>query len=339
MSGEESVQPESPRRDCRSWARRRLAALLAAAALLLAFGFIWPFDPEGPLALGWAAFMVRTFVFHAGVALMAIALLALLLGSRAVTIAAIPLIAFCVGPEWSPRLSRPDLADPTLSVMSINLLAGNSQYERAAAQIRQADADLVLIQEYGPNWDAVISETLAQSHPYTLTRPRSDAFGVAVYSKVPLTDVVWFELGGVGTPQVSATIEHDGQQIALYAIHLMPPAGLANTRDTWRQLDDLARRIESESMPVMVAGDFNFTPRSAQAARLRRLGLTEAHAQGGSGRGATWPANGLASLAPGIRLDQVYVDKALGCDRSRVLAETGSDHLPILVDIGFRSED
>ena len=172
-----------------------------------------------------------------------------------------------------------------------------------------------------------------------MTRTRTDAFGVAVYSKLPLSDVEWFDLGDVGTPQVRATIEHDGRDIALYAIHLLPPAGLDNTRDTWRQLDELAQRIEAESIPVMIVGDFNFTPRSAQAARLRALGLTEAHAQGGSGRGATWPSTGLVSLAPGIRLDQVYLGEALACGRSRVLARNGSDHRPILVDIGFRSED
>lgn len=336
---EESVHPDPTEyRDWRRWVRRRLTALLATAAVLLVFGFAWPFDAEGPVAIGWAAFMVRTFVFHAGVAMLVIAAASLLVKSRVIAIAAVPLVAFSLWPEWAPP-SRARVSGPTIRVMSMNLLAGNRQYGRAVAQILDADPDLVLLQEYGPNWDTAMTEGLSDSHPHVLRRPRTDSFGVAVYSKLPLSGVEWFEVGGVGTPQVRTTIDFDGRTIAVYAIHLLPPAGLDNTQDTWRQHASLVKRLEAETLPILLAGDFNFTPRSAQAARFRRMGLTEAHAQGGRWRGTTWPAIGMVSLAPGIRLDQVYLDEDLACEGSRVLGANGSDHRPILVDVGIRSAD
>jgi endonuclease/exonuclease/phosphatase (EEP) superfamily protein YafD len=109
-------------------------------------------------------------------------------------------------------------------------------------------------------------------------------------------------------------------------------------RETWAQLGALVDRVDGEPLPAVFAGDFNFTPRSAQAGRLRRAGLTEAHALGGRWRGATWPATGAAALSPGIRLDQAYMTGELACVRSRVLGRNGSDHCPIVVDIGVRSD-
>ena len=318
------------------WVRRRAIVLVVAAYVVMAFGYLWPFDPRGPVAVGWAAFMVRTFAFHAGLALLAVMMIGALAGSRRAVLAACPLLVLCVWPEWPVRLGSPDVGGPTLRVMSINLLASNRSFGDVLAQIEAESPDVILLQEYKRPWMETLAPTLEAEYPFAMHSPRDDAFGCAMYSRIEPLEADWFELAGVDTPQVRAVVEHDGGSIAIYGVHLLPPASLAMTGETWAELDALSGRLEAESLAVLVAGDFNFTPRSAQAGRLRSIGLREAHASAGRWRGATWPVRGRASIAPGIRLDQAYASGALGFASARVLGRNGSDHLPIVVDVGWR---
>jgi len=137
-------------------------------------------------------------------------------------------------------------------------------------------------------------------------------------------------------------VEHDGRQIALYAVHLLPPfPSRTYIRGQRAQLADLLLMLGEEDLPVIVAGDFNATPRTPYMARLRRLGLREVHSLAGLfrgwSRGATWRSCGRAGVLPGIRIDQIYLGRELTCASSRVLGANGSDHRPIAVEVGFPS--
>lgn len=331
-------KPARPR-GLRAWLRRRVPVCVVAAYLVVAFGFLWPFDPAGPTAIGLPAFMVRTFVFHGGLAVLAIVAIGAVAGSRRTLVAAVPVLIFCVAPEWLPRIGHADVQEPTLRLMSVNVLGSNREFDRVLEQIATESPDVILLQEYKPAWHEALAPVLAIEYPHSLIETRNDAFGCAVYSRLPILEAEWFDLAGAGTPQVSFEVELGDSRVTIHNIHLLPPAAASLTRETWAQLGALVERAKAETGPAIFAGDFNFTPRSAQAGRLRAAGLTEAHSQGGRWRGATWPETGPASLVPGIRLDQAYVSEQLACVSSRVLGRNGSDHRPIVVEIGLRQDD
>ena len=73
--------------------------------------------------------------------------------------------------------------------------------------------------------------------------------------------------------------------MAIYNVHLLPVTSLEYTTETRMQFADLLDRIKGESLPFILAGDFNFTETTPQAAELRRLGLVDAFDLGGWGRG------------------------------------------------------
>jgi endonuclease/exonuclease/phosphatase (EEP) superfamily protein YafD len=60
------------------------------------------------------------------------------------------------------------------------------------------------------------------------------------------------------------------------------------------------------------------------------------HDLAGHRRGATFPATGRWSRLPGIRIDHVMLSRELTCSRSYVAGNSGSDHRPIVADVGWK---
>ena len=124
---------------------------------------------------------------------------------------------------------------------------------------------------------------------------------------------------------------------ALYCVHLMPPRSRAQTIEQRREFADLRDRLKHEELPIVLCGDFNFTNASAFADELTRLGLIDAHRISGRGRGTTWPRLGPLRWLPGIRLDHIFISKELTSTHSRTGTGQGSDHRPVVAEIGFRN--
>lgn len=333
-----------PSRKQRKRALRREAWMLVIASYVaLIFAFFWPQDcrnaSQGYVAVCWVAFMVRVFVFHLGLLLAIVAIVALRTGQWKLLMTAIPLVLWTLGPTvWfcRPR-SRPDVSGETVTVASVNLLMVNNRTEPLIDEIRASGADIVLLQEYTELWHDALRAALAKDYPYECHVCRDDSFGMAVYSSRPfLADPeMYVPLGVSSLPQIRAVVAIGQRPVAIYNVHLLPPLGLEYTTETRAQFADLLDLLASESRPFIVAGDFNFTESAPQAAALRRLGLVEAFDQGGWGRGSTWPVNSFLRYLPGLRLDHIYLGGGLTCSDCRTGRGQGSDHRPVIAKIGF----
>jgi len=122
----------------------------------------------------------------------------------------------------------------------------------------------------------------------------------------------------------------------VYNVHLLPPLGIAHMIESRSQLADLLDMLAADPLPVIVGGDFNFTETSSNARALRRQELIDSHSIAGRGRGATWPVNSFFRWLPGVRLDHVYISDGLTCTSCRTGNGFGSDHRPVVVEVGFR---
>jgi endonuclease/exonuclease/phosphatase (EEP) superfamily protein YafD len=136
-------------------------------------------------------------------------------------------------------------------------------------------------------------------------------------------------------PQIRATVRAGGRDVTVYNIHLLPMRRLDYMTEHWREFEDLLGLLSRERGPTVVAGDFNFTETCPQQGALRRTGFRDAHDLAGSGRGATWPVNGILRGVPGIRLDHVYLGPGLTAASARTGVGQGSDHRPIIVDVAW----
>lgn len=328
--------------------RKRLLRIEAwffvvASYVLLLFAYLMPQDYRNgnPTYVGaaWTACMVRTFLFHFGLLLAVIAVVAAWKRMWRLLIAALPLLLVCIGPEvWSlrPRLHE-ETGGSALRVMSVNLLYINETTQPIIEEIIEADPDVLLLQEYTPTWQAAMLGRIGSRYPHTAHQPADDAFGAAIYSKRPFVERVqpFLHIGSGTEPQFRAVIEHDGRKIALYNVHLLPPFGIDYTIETRSQFADVLRHLEREELPFVLVGDFNFTERTPQAASLREMNVQDAHESAGWGRGTTWPVHGFFRWIPSLRLDHIYLDETLTCTDCRTGTGHGSDHRPVVADVTF----
>lgn len=102
------------------------------------------------------------------------------------------------------------------------------------------------------------------------------------------------------------------------------------------EVGQIAARIEAETLPVIVAGDFNSTADNWSYRRLRRAGTPrlDAFRHGG---GLTWGRT-YHARRPLVRIDFVLVDPAFEV-RSAVSRDVAfSDHRPVSVRLRWRDE-
>jgi endonuclease/exonuclease/phosphatase (EEP) superfamily protein YafD len=332
-----------------SWAerkrmlRRQAWALLVLCYAAAGFAYLWPADFRNAspayVWTAWAAFIIRTFILPLGLCVTVLAALAAWRRFWRLLAAALPLAVFTIGPtcwEYRPR-SKPKVVGETITVMSVNLLCVNRLTEPIVEEIAAVDPDVLLLQEYTPQWHQALQTTLGSEYPHVEYECREDSFDTAIYSKRPFEQPVdlWIPLGGGTEPQMKAVIHLAGRPVAFYNVHLLPPWGLDYIIESRTQFADLAEMLARERLPVVVGGDFNFTPDSPQAAALKRLGLRDAHSLGGWGRGMTWPNDSFLRWVPRIRLDHLYLGGGLTCVFCRTGLGEGSDHKPLIAEVGF----
>jgi endonuclease/exonuclease/phosphatase (EEP) superfamily protein YafD len=251
------------------------------------------------------------------------------------------------GELFVPQRAAPT-DQPTLSVMTYNVLAYHTFTEPILDTILHEDADIVMIQELNFMLAHQVGERLGDVYPYQFLEPTANAFGIGTISKHPLTPrperlphPAW--LGG---PQIFE-MDWQGETIRLVNFHFRPTSRLAAPdaiAQTFRQREEQARLIASLAQqpgPVIAAGDAN----SGHLSTARRIFLQEfddAWARAGFGLGNTFPGSDIPGsdrpriagvLVPPwlVRIDYVFATRHWDITEARLARfDQVSDHRGVI---------
>jgi len=261
---------------------------------------------------------------------------------------ALPLVVFGVlyGPNYVPR-SASEHVEPSFSVMSYNVWAGNQKYEDIVDAIGELTPDVIGLQEITDLIAHEIQDDLAVRYPYSAIDG-----GQAVFSRYPILD---YEILLIGDERIPITVQHivldvNGKQIGVVNAHphspqliasrlvglrIRYPSGLASR---WRDLEvrELMEAIETMDGPLVVLGDFNLTDLQLVYNEMTET-LRDAHAEAGFGLGFTrTPVRGKGP--PTWRIDYVFYTPELVALSTTHGDFGGSDHRPVMATLAFRSE-
>ncbi|MDG1510555.1 MAG: endonuclease/exonuclease/phosphatase family protein [Mariniblastus sp.] len=227
-------------------------------------------------------------------------------------------------------ISTSTTASQTLKIMSFNVLVINRNYQAVIDEVAEHDPDVVTIIEYSKKWDAEL-KGLQETYPYSISNPRPHGFGVAIFSKYPLSDVQERQLPAINidNPFLSAVVSFDEQTIRLAAVHTYSPTSRARMSFRNQQFTKVAELLGDLDMPTVVVGDFNCTPWSPYLKDFQaQTGLRDSRR--GFGNQATWPTQWKIFRIP---IDHAFVSPEI-CVHDRYVGNaTGSDHLPIIVEV------
>ena len=217
-----------------------------------------------------------------------------------------------------------------IKLFHINVLTSNTQYDRLIEQVLAEDPDVVLLQEVDALWMAQL-DVLREKYQHQIEAPRADNFGMAVFSKIPITDYeihLWsdFEL-----PNIEAEFDLDGVAFRMIATHPPPPVNQRYFDARTSQFESIAALIKTDELPTIVIGDLNTTIWSdSYQILLTDTGLT--NASDGFGYLPTWPTNLFPMMIP---IDHCLVSEAFRVVDIRTGVNVGSDHLPLVVEFRF----
>jgi endonuclease/exonuclease/phosphatase (EEP) superfamily protein YafD len=337
---------KSPRTKPLSW--RKIVASFCGTLIGGVFGvwalsFLWPQNFEWSnriyIAVCAAIFIVRVFQFYLAIALLVPVLIALAVRARRVAAAGLVAALVMALPMLRDLLPKrpPDVAGDTLRVMSVNLYIQNTDPQALRAQIEQFRPDVILLIEMNWPMRMLFDGPLAEQYPYRSFR---DVGGSAVMvSRLPFREepVIIGRRAGMGF--IPRIIELNGREVVILGQHFISPAGLWAVERNRQQVAAARAIIDAEARPVIFAGDLNMTPQTPNFRELRAGGLRSSHEIAGFGRGVTWrPIWRWSRHLPGIRIDHILVRPPLTVSHHAVGDDIGSDHLPVIAEIGFRAK-
>lgn len=263
------------------------------------------------------------------------------------------------GGLFVPRPSPAPARDATLTVMTYNVLDLGVPARNVVATIRQANADIVAIQELNPATAQLIARELAGEYPHQLLNPKTHTRGMGLISRVPMRATGESLAGAwVGAPQI-ANATWRNRTIALINAHPAPTnfaprdyffaaeRVAASIRARERDIQVIANAAANRAAPTIVLGDFN-TPEQSVGYDILSRDLVDAWRARGWGLGHTFPApnergeSRLAIVGIGIptwlvRIDYVFHSR----DWETVSAQIGpwdgvSDHRPVVATLKLR---
>ncbi|HRX79194.1 MAG TPA: endonuclease/exonuclease/phosphatase family protein, partial [Pirellulaceae bacterium] len=181
-------------------------------------------------------------------------------------------------------------------------------------------------------WREAIEE-LGDDYPFSIYRPRSDNFGIALLSRHVIRSERVASLDDSGVPTIIATVDFHGQPLNVVGTHPLPPIGRRRAALRDQHLARLGEVVLQLPHPTIVLGDLNVTSWSpCFRDLLKQSDLQDSRL--GFGVQPTWPSNSWLLRIP---IDHALVSRDLIVTERFVGPDIGSDHRPIVVEFARAS--
>ena len=234
-----------------------------------------------------------------------------------------------------------------VTVMTINVGNGFAPDRRVVNALRNSDAGIIGIEELNRRQAQVLADRLGDCYPHSAFF--GDSYeGRGILSRFPLVSAEIVKLIAdrpdlhavvdVGPLILTVIVGHPRPQVMHRGRVKFPAASL-------RQIVQLGQLALAES-PAVLLGDFNMSPRHPGYARFQSLGLVDAYAMAGSGRGWTFPIRlGVKGTGrdpdhrrklrtiPIKRFDHIWHTADLVTERAWIGPDAGSDHASLMARI------
>ncbi len=216
--------------------------------------------------------------------------------------------------------------ETTFQLMVSNVKITNREADRYLALVNDVNPDVVQVIELSEWWQQQLAP-LRTTYPYYVEQPHENAYGMGIYSRIPMEKIKINYFESKETPSLyTELVFPTGERVAFYALHPRPPLPDNSVAVADKELLQVARLVDAITLPVMVAGDFNDVPWSYTLNEFRNIsGLNSIRI----GRGF-YNTFGVDRLWLRIPLDHIYLSDDLGLVKFERLPAFGSDHFALL---------
>ena len=239
------------------------------------------------------------------------------------------LALFAIVPGWLAAGRAAGRDGLPMRVLALNLLRGNEAMAPAAlAAVRAHAPDLLLCTEVTPAWLAALQTGLVD-FPHRFEAADPGYFGIALYSKLPLSQAAAIPLGHTWAPALRAVVATAAGPVALLGVHTPRPGMGSRCAERDAALAAIPAALASLPSRRIVLGDFNATPwNRCFVEMLAATGLVDA---GGDWFRPTWTTGWPWLLR--VPIDHILTSGGIGVTISTTGPDFGSDHSPLFVEL------
>lgn len=277
---------------------------------------------------------------------------------RVLIIASVVVVGYFIVSYGTVFLPNRILAAPTradLRVMTYNLHAEINHLEAILAVLREADADVIALQEVSVKASEYFAEELSSQYPHAAYHVFDNApiLGQAVLSKYPIEDDLYWRNTDIKyhLAHQRVVVRVNNTLLVLYNAHPIHPLFKEGrwfyTEVRTAEIQSVLARAELDTGNVLVIGDFNMSDQSEDYTMVTQT-YRDAYRDAGWGLGFTYPDYSMVyatygnivslPLLPCVRLDYQFYRGDLAAVAAKVWHTSGgSDHRPVLVDYAFAS--
>lgn len=234
-------------------------------------------------------------------------------------------------PYYWPLRSATEPGTGSLRAIALNVNTANEHYELVSNLILEHKPDIFVLTEVSAAWTKAM-ESLRSTYVHQKCLPREDNFGIAFYSKLPFTKCNVVELGDAGVPSIVAEFDFQGRTLTVLGTHPLPPIDNAYSRSRNTQIEAVGAYLASVAGPKVLLGDLNITPWSPYFGALLSTARL-ADSSRGRGLEMTWPTNHI--WVARIPIDFCLVSEEITVSDTKIGANVGSDHFPLIVDFSL----
>lgn len=210
-------------------------------------------------------------------------------------------------------------------VFHMNVLQPNTAFGAAIAQALDSEADVISVQEVGPEWACALNDGLLHRYPFVYMEPRTNCYGIALFSKYPFQCVRTITVRGA--PFIEAFLAVNDVPVRLLAVHATSPISYGHFRRRNEQLSRLSDHLAHSDTATIMVGDLNTVPWDQAFRRFCfRSGLRSTTPM----LQRTWPSIGPLAVIP---LDHVLVSHGVDPVALRTTSIAGSDHRALIADL------
>jgi endonuclease/exonuclease/phosphatase family metal-dependent hydrolase len=141
-----------------------------------------------------------------------------------------------------------------LKIAHINLTNVNS-HEEVPTVVRAIGADIVFFHEVTPNWETLLQDSFAHSHPFNHTMLDIGLYGMSVFSKFKLVDIDTLYFNEI--PNLSGQVEVDKNSFSFLSVHTQPALDEFSKKRLHEHLGLIEKKAARTEGPMLVIGEFN----------------------------------------------------------------------------------
>lgn len=211
-------------------------------------------------------------------------------------------------------------------VAAFNVLATNNRFTAVEEWTRKESPDFIYFSETSELWSEALA-SLRDVYPYSL----DEGSGFAFYSKLPISHHEIIRCSEIEFPLLKARIQTPRGKVTFFGAHPLPPVSPKWAKALEEMMVIMAAEVAKTEGPVIAGGDFNSTRWSHMLHPLQGAGMEDASK--GKNPAPTWMRKIPLVSIPIDHL--LFRGRGMGCSSFEIGPDLGSDHRPVVAEIGW----